>query len=75
MLYVKNIKLNNFRCFKTVNLEFKPKVNILIGENGCGKTSIIEGISYLCLGKSFRSAKDKEVLKINENYFNIISEI
>lgn len=75
MLYIKNIKLNNFRCFKSLNLEFKPKVNILIGNNGAGKTSVVEGISYLCLGKSFRGAKDKEVLKINESYFNVISNI
>ena len=75
MLYIKTIKLNNFRCFKSKNLEFKPNVNILIGDNGCGKTSVVEGVSYLCLGKSFKSAKDKDVLSVNESYFNIISEI
>ena len=75
MLYIKTVKLNNFRCFKSKNLEFKPNVNILIGDNGCGKTSVVEGVSYLCLGKSFKSAKDKDVLSVNESYFNIISEI
>lgn len=75
MIYIKNIKLNNFRCFKTIDLEFKPNINILIGENGSGKTSIVEGISYLCIGKSFKNAKDKEVLRFNEEYFNVISTI
>ena len=75
MLYIKSVKLNNFRCFKSKNLEFKPNINILIGDNGCGKTSVVEGISYLCLGKSFKNAKDKDVLNVNESYFNIISEI
>lgn len=75
MIYVKSLKLNNFRCFKSISLEFKPNINILIGNNGCGKTSIVEAISYLCLGKSFKSIKDKDVLKINEDFFNIISVI
>lgn len=75
MIYIKNIKLNNFRCFKTKFFEFKPNINILVGKNGCGKTSVVEAISYLCLGKSFRGSKDKEVLKFEEEYFNIISNI
>lgn len=75
MIYVKNIKLNNFRCFKSKSFDFLPNVNILIGKNGCGKTSVVEGISFLCLGKSFKGAKDKDVLKFDEEYFNIISNI
>ncbi len=75
MFFVKNIKFNNFRCFGKANFNFESNINILIGNNGCGKTSIVEGISYLCLGKSFKNAKDKDVLKFNSDYFNIISEI
>lgn len=75
MIYVKSLKLNNFRCFKSLSLEFKPNINILIGNNGSGKTSVVEAISYLCLGKSFKNDKDKDVLKINEEFFNIVSVI
>ena len=75
MFYVKKVKLNNFRCFLNTEYSFEPNINILIGNNGCGKTSIVEGISYLCLGKSFRNAKDKDVINFNSSYFNIISEI
>lgn len=75
MFYVKKVKLNNFRCFLSTEYSFEPNINILIGNNGCGKTSIVEGISYLCLGKSFRNAKDKDVINFNSSYFNIISEI
>lgn len=75
MLYIKSVKLNNFRCFKSKNITLKPNINILIGNNGCGKTSVVEAISYLCLGKSFKSAKDKDVLNVEGDYFNIISEI
>jgi len=75
MIYIKNIKFNNFRCFSSKMFNFSPNINILTGNNGCGKTSVVEGISYLCLGKSFRGAKDKDVLMFNSVYFNIISDI
>jgi len=75
MLYIKNLKLNNFRCFKSRAFDFEPNINILVGNNGCGKTSVVEGISYLCLGKSFKNAKDKEVLCFDEDFFNVIGTI
>lgn len=75
MFYIKNLKLNNFRCFKSIEFNFSPNINMLIGLNGVGKTSVVEGISYLCLGKSFKNAKDKDVLRNEAEYFNIISTI
>lgn len=72
MFYVKSIKINNFRCFDEKKIEFKPGINIIVGANGTGKTSIVEAISYIGLGKSFKKAKDKDVLKFNKPYFNII---
>ena len=75
MFYVKDLKFNNFRCFKSKSFTFDTNINILVGNNGSGKTSVVEGISYLCLGKSFKNAKDKDVLKKQEDYFNIISNI
>ena len=72
MLFIKKIKFNNFRCFKFKEIEFKTGINVLVGDNGVGKTSVVEGISYFCLGKSFKSAKDKQVLYTNESFFNII---
>lgn len=75
MLYIDSLKINNFRCFKTKEFKFDSNINIFVGNNGCGKTSVVEAISYLCLGKSFKNAKDKEVIKIGEQYFNIISNI
>jgi DNA replication and repair protein RecF len=75
MFYIKKIKINNFRCFLSKKINLIPGTNVLIGENGCGKTSIAEAIGYVCLGKSFKGAKDKDVLLHNSAYFNIISEV
>lgn len=72
-MYLKEIKINNFRCFK--ELSFKPRktLTVIRGRNAQGKTSIIEAV-YLCsTGRSHRTTKDKELIKWEENYLNIAS--
>lgn len=44
----KNIKIENFRCFKCFELQQLGRVNLLVGENNSGKTSILEAIQLLC---------------------------
>ncbi|MFA9398003.1 MAG: DNA replication/repair protein RecF [Clostridiaceae bacterium] len=66
-MYVKWIKLRNFRNYKELYLEFSKGVNVLIGDNAQGKTNILEGIYYCSLGKSHRTSRDKEIIKWNED--------
>ena len=66
---ISSLRLNNFRCYKDKMIEFSPEINILYGDNAVGKTSILEAVAYLGLSKSFRGAKDKEILKFDEEYF------
>lgn len=62
-MYFKEIELNNFRNYEDQRVEFNKKVNIIIGENAQGKTNLIEGLYIMSLGKSFRTAKDSEMIK------------
>ena len=57
-----NIKLVNFRNYKRLNLEFNPTKNIIIGENGEGKTNIVEALYVLSLSKSFRGSRDDVII-------------
>ena len=50
-------------------VQCSPGVNLLLGDNGEGKTNILEGISYLCIAKSFFAANDAIVMKIGERGF------
>jgi DNA replication and repair protein RecF len=70
-LYVKNIKIKNFRNYDQLNLKLHPKTNILIGENAQGKTNLIEAIYFGCFGKSFRTNKDKDLIAM-EKQFNYV---
>lgn len=75
MFYIKEMKINYFRCYSSASFEFSKTKNIIIGNNGIGKTTIVEALCYLCLGKSFKNAKDSEIIKIDAPYFNVIGEI
>ncbi|WP_278682248.1 AAA family ATPase, partial [Paraclostridium bifermentans] len=69
-MYLKGLNLINFRNYEALYLEFNPKINLLIGKNGQGKTNIVEAIYLLSFGKSFRTSKDKEMIRFDsENLY------
>ena len=70
-MLITNLKIKNFRNYKELNLKFDKKINIFYGHNAQGKTNIIESIFLCAIGKSFRTNKDKELIKFNENFLNI----
>lgn len=63
---IKNINLLYFRNYNYLNIELNPSLNIFVGNNANGKTNIIESIFFMALGKSFRTKRDFECVKINE---------
>ncbi len=63
----KYIKLKNYRNIEETEVFFEDGVNILIGDNAQGKTNLLEGIYTFALGKSFRGAKEADVIKFGEN--------
>lgn len=66
-MYIKNIKLQNFRNYNNLNLDLNKNINIFFGNNAQGKTNLIESV-YLCsLGRSFRTRKDKELINFRQN--------
>jgi DNA replication and repair protein RecF len=56
-------------------IECSPGVNLFLGDNGEGKTNLLEGISYLCLSKSFYAVSDTAVLKIEQPGFTVSGSI
>ncbi len=60
---ISNLKLLNFRNYETLDLNFSSKTNIIYGNNGMGKTNIIEAIYILALSRTFRMGHDDVVIK------------
>ena len=72
-MWIKNIKIKNFRNYDQEEINLEKNINIFYGKNAQGKTNIIEAIFLCSLGKSFRAKKDNEMIKLNEE--NAIVEI
>ena len=72
-MYIEKIKLTNFRNYKQLDLNLNKNINIIYGNNAQGKTNILESIFLCSFGKSFKTSKEKEMIKFNEK--NSIVEI
>ena len=71
IMRLKDLKLKNFRNYKEAYLEFSPNINIFIGENGSGKTNILEAIYILSLTKSARFGTDNDLIMLGENNLSV----
>jgi DNA replication and repair protein RecF len=49
--------------------EFSPRVNVLLGANGQGKTNFLEAVQYLALGRSHRGSRDDEIVRFGADHF------
>lgn len=66
-----HLSLKYFRNIEALTLEPVNGVNIIYGENGSGKTSLLEAIYYLSHGKSFRTPKHKSIIQHQQDQFVI----
>lgn len=68
MSVVLAVKLKNFRCHRDFVLDCDRPTTLIIGENGSGKTSVLESIYLALRGKSFKGV-DREIMKREEEFF------
>ena len=73
-MLVKKLQLNDYRNYSQYSVEFDPKLNIIIGKNGVGKTNILESIIVVSNIKSFRTLDDKDLIKKEKEYLRILLE-
>ena len=69
MAFFSTLSLENFRNIRQTGLEFDPYCNFLIGNNGSGKTNLLEALFFLALGKSQRNASVKDFVLQESEYF------
>ena len=69
------LKATNFRNITALDIEFSPHFNLLYGSNGSGKTSILEIIYFLSLGRSFRSHLSSRVINYDQSAFSLFGLI
>ncbi|MBO4770369.1 MAG: DNA replication/repair protein RecF [Clostridia bacterium] len=67
----KKIRLKNFRNIQQADVEFSTGVTVLNGENGHGKTNLLEAIYIPARGKSFRTSHENELIRFGEDVCEI----
>jgi len=70
-MHLTTLKLQNFRNHLSSSFAFSERSNVLLGDNGHGKTNIIEAIAYLCLTRSFYAGSDALVLNLQSDTFEV----
>ena len=73
-MYIKNIKIKDFRNYEVLDLEFNEKVNIIMGSNAQGKTNLMEAIYISSFGRSFRTSKDTDMVRFNTDQAKVKME-
>ena len=70
-MYIEKIELEGFRNYEKVETEFHKNINIITGENAQGKTNLLESIYFTSFGKSFRAARDREMIGFEKDYCRV----
>ena len=71
-MLVNSLSLRNFRSYHDFFIQFDKNINIITGQNGIGKTNILEAIIFSSNAKSFRTNEDSALIRHNEEYGRII---
>lgn len=70
-MWLKNISLLNFKNYEESALDFSPHANAFTGENGAGKTNLLDAIHYLSLCKSYFNPIDSQQIKSGQDWFMV----
>ena len=65
------LRIENLRCIESAVLEFSPELNLIAGENGAGKTSILEAIFLLGRGRSFRTRSTERLIRHQQSKLTV----
>lgn len=63
---ITGLRLRDFRCYSQVTLSPPEGVTVLVGDNGAGKTNLLEAVHLCCLGRSHRTANDKDMIRTGQ---------
>jgi DNA replication and repair protein RecF len=72
---IERFTAENFRCLESVALDLDPEYNLIFGANASGKTSLLEALSYLGRGKSFRGASTSDLIRHGEKDFVLFGRV
>jgi DNA replication and repair protein RecF len=75
MAHLQTLQLHQFRNIQQASLAFSPGLNLLIGDNAAGKTSVIEALWLLASGRSFRTHKPQQLIQLEQKQLVLFCEV
>ena len=72
---IQTLSIQHLRNLAEVSQQFNPHFNLILGDNGAGKTSLLEAIHLLSCGKSFRSSQLPNVIKHNHTSYTLYAQV
>ncbi len=70
-MVIQKLHLIHFKNHPEKNFEFSPQINCFVGNNGAGKTNVLDALHYLSVGKSFLGNTDQNNIENGEDFFSI----
>ena len=70
-----SLQLRNFRNYEQLQIDFEPGVNLIVGDNAQGKTNLLEAIEFAGCGKSFRTQKNAELVRLGADFGEIEANV
>ncbi len=73
-MFLKRLLLRNFRNYRQAEVVFSPSINLIQGDNGQGKTNLLEAIHFVSTGRSFRTHSLSDLISFGESFFYLEAE-
>ncbi|RXP47060.1 DNA replication/repair protein RecF [Lutibacter sp. HS1-25] len=70
-MHLQKLTLVNFKNFESQSFDFEGKINCFVGDNGVGKTNVLDAIYYLSFAKSYFNAVSTQIIRHSEAFFMI----
>lgn len=70
-MHLQTLQLTNFKNYESIQLDLSPTLNCFVGQNGMGKTNLLDAIYYLCMCKSHFGLTDRHLMKRGETFFRL----
>jgi DNA replication and repair protein RecF len=70
-MFLQDLQLYNFKNFDDITFQFDQKINCFVGNNGVGKTNVLDAIYFLAFGKSYFNNNIRQIIRFNESAFSV----
>ena len=73
-MILRHLIINNFKNIQAADISFSPNINGLIGNNGMGKSNLLDAVYYLSFCRSYNGLSDRQLMKNGETFMMLHAE-